>query len=108
MSKVKIAQGGWVWVCDGAKALILENTGDEKFLNLKTRQVYEQADPKTREQGTDAPGRSINSVDGRRSAMEQTDWHTQEEERLLKAIAELLAAEVKARHVTGIVMVAPP
>jgi protein required for attachment to host cells len=108
MSKVKIAQGDWVLVCDGAKALILENTGDEKFLNLKTRQVYEQADPKTREQGTDAPGRSINSVDGRRSAKEQTDWHTQEEERFLKEIAELLDAEVKAGHVKGIVMVAPP
>jgi protein required for attachment to host cells len=108
MSKVKIAQGDWVLVCDGAKALILENAGDEKFLNLKTRQVYEQADPKTREQGTDAPGRSINSVDDRRSAMEQTDWHTQEEERFLKEIAGLLDAEVKAGHVKGIVMVAPP
>ena len=64
MSKVKIARGDWVLVCDGAKALILENAGDEKFLNLKTRQVYEQTDQKTREQGTDAPGCSINSVDG--------------------------------------------
>ena len=108
MSKVKIAQGDWVLVCDGAKALILENAGDEKFLNLKTRKVYEQADQKTHEQGTDAPGRSINSVDGRRSAMEQTDWHTQEEERFLKEIAGLLDAEVKAGHVKGIVMVAPP
>ena len=108
MSKVKIAQGDWVLVCDGAKALILENAGDEKFLNLKTQRVYEQADQRTREQGTDAPGRSINSVDGRRSAMEQTDWHTQEEERFLKEIAALLDAEVKAGHVKGIVMVAPP
>jgi protein required for attachment to host cells len=40
--------------------------------------------------------------------MEQTDWHTQEEERFLKEIAGLLDAEVKAGHVKGIVMVAPP
>jgi protein required for attachment to host cells len=95
-------------VCDGKKALVLENAGDEKFVNLKTRQVYEQPDPKTCEQGTDAPGRSVNSIDSRRSAMEQTDWHTQEEERFLQEIAGLLDAEVKAGHVKGMVVVAPP
>ena len=108
MSKVTIRQGDWVLVCDGAKALILENAGDEKFLNLKTRQVYEQADAKTREQGADAPGRAINSIDGRRSAMEQTDWHTQEEERFLQKLAAHLDVEVKAGHVKSLVMVAPP
>ena len=51
--------------------------------NLKTKEVYEQADAKTHEQGTDAPGRSINSVDSGRSAMEQTDWHEQAEQRFL-------------------------
>ena len=70
-------QGEWVVVCDGAKALVLENAGDEKFPNLKTREVFEQETPMTREQGTDAPGRAINSVE-RRSAMEQTDWHEQQ------------------------------
>ena len=37
MSKLKIGEGEWVVVCDGAKALVLENVGDPKFLNLKTR-----------------------------------------------------------------------
>jgi hypothetical protein len=41
MQKVKIRQGDWVIVCDGKKALVLENTGDEKFLNLKTKEVHE-------------------------------------------------------------------
>ena len=57
MTKLKIRQGDWVIVCDGKKALVLENVGDEKFLNLKTKEVYEQADAKTSELGTDAPGR---------------------------------------------------
>ena len=87
MQKLKIRQGDWVVVCDGKKALILENAGDEKFPNLKTREVHEQPDAKTHEQGTDAPGRSINSIDSRRSAMEQTDWHTQEEQRFRSLIA---------------------
>ena len=108
MSKLKIAQGDWVVVCDGKKALVLENAGDEKFLNLKTRQVYDHPDEKTRELGTDAPGRSFSSVGHGRSAMEQTDFHTQEEDRFLKEIAGLLDAEVKAGHVKSLVIVAPP
>ena len=54
MSKLKIRQGDPVVVCDGKNALVLENVGDEKFLKLKTREVYEHPDPKTHEQGTDA------------------------------------------------------
>jgi protein required for attachment to host cells len=45
MSKLKIKQDDWVIVCDGKKALVLENVGDEKFLNLKTREVFEHPDP---------------------------------------------------------------
>ncbi len=42
MAKLKIAQGDWVLVCDGSKALVLENDGDDRFPNLQTRNVYEQ------------------------------------------------------------------
>ena len=108
MSKLKIRQGDWVVVCDGRKALVLENTGDDKFLNLKTREVFDHPDPKTHELGTDAPGRSFSSVGRGRSAVEQTDWHTQEEERFLRKLAEHLDAEVKAGRAKSIVIVAPP
>ena len=108
MSKLKIRQGDWVVVCDGRKALILENAGDDKFLNLKTREVFDHPDPKTHELGTDAPGRSFSSVGHGRSAVEQTDWHTQEEERFLRKLAEHLDAEVKAGRAKSIVIVAPP
>ena len=48
MSGVSIAQGEWVLVCDGAKAWALgENVGDEKYPNLKVREVFEQDDLKT-------------------------------------------------------------
>jgi protein required for attachment to host cells len=108
MGKLKIRQGDWVVVCDGKKALVLENTGDEKFLNLKTKEVYEQPDPKTHELGTDEPGRAFQSVGSMRSAMEQTDWHAQEEQRFLEKLAGRLDQALnggKARHVF---MVAPP
>src|SRR5438067_11358736 len=108
MSKLKIGEGEWVVVCDGAKALVLENVGDPKFLNLKTREVYEQEDPKTREQGTDAPGRAISSVDARRSAMEQTDWHEQAEQRFLQGLAGHLDAAVNSGQTKSLIVVAPP
>jgi protein required for attachment to host cells len=108
MSAVKIHPGDWVVVCDGAKALVLENVGDNKFLNLKTREVYQQDDPKTHEQGTDAPGRSINSIDARRSSMEQTDWHDQAEQRFLQRLAGHLAAAVNAGQTKSLIVVAPP
>ena len=55
MSKLKIGQGEWVVVCDGAKALVLENAGDEKFPNLKTREVYEQEDSEDARAGHRCP-----------------------------------------------------
>ena len=108
MQKLKIRQGDWIIVCDGKKALVLENIGDDKFLNLRTREVYEHPDSKTRELGTDAPGRALNSLGTPRSAMEQTDWHDQEEERFLQRLASHLDAEVNAGNAKSVIMVAPP
>jgi protein required for attachment to host cells len=108
MSGVKIVHGEWVLVCDGAKALVLENVGDEKFPNLRTKEVFEQDDPKTHEQGTDAPGRSINSIDARRSALEQTDWHDQAEHRFLERLAGHLDAAVNSGQAKSLIVVAPP
>lgn len=108
MENLRIHNGDWVVVCDGAKALILENAGDAVSLNLKTKEVHAQADEKTSEQGTDAPGRSINSVGARRSAMEQTDWHQQDEDRFLTELSKRLDAAVGSGETKGVVLVAPP
>jgi protein required for attachment to host cells len=103
-----VRRGDWVVVCDGKKALVLENVGDTKVVRLKTREVHEQPDAKTSEQGTDKPGRSINSIDSRRSAVEQTDWHDQEEERFLQRLASRLDAEVNTGNAKSVIIVAPP
>lgn len=108
MAKLKIRHGDWVVVCDGKKALLLENTGDEKFLNLKTKEVHEHPDPKTHEQGTDAPGRAFQSVGHTRSAMEQTDWHEQAEQRFLHALVGHLDAAVNGGKAKSLIVVAPP
>jgi protein required for attachment to host cells len=108
MPEFKVDQGAWVVVCDGAKALVLENVGDAKFINLKTREVFDQPAPKTHEIGTDAPGRSISSVGSGRSAMEQTDFHDQAEQRFLHELAGHLDAEVQAGKTKSVFLIAPP
>ena len=108
MADVMIDKGAWVVVCDGAKALVLENVGNRLAPSLVTREVYEQPDPKTHELGTDKPGRSFSSVGSGRSAMEQTDWHEQEEQRFLAKLAARLDKAVLAGETRSLIVVAPP
>ena len=108
MAKLKLHAGEWVVVCDGTKALVLENVGDDMHPNLKTKEVYQQEAPKTHEQGTDQPGRSINSVGSARSAMEQTDFHDQDERRFLEKLAARLDSAVQAGEAKSVVIAAPP
>jgi protein required for attachment to host cells len=106
MSKLKIRQGDWIIVCDGSKALLLENVGDEKFPNLQTKEVYEQ-ESKVREDGADEPGRVYQSVGNARSAVE-TDSHDQSERRFLKSLMDRIDAAALAGKFKSLVVVAPP
>jgi len=108
MSNLLIHSGEWVVVCDGAKALVLENVGDAKFPNLKMREVYEQKDLATHEIGSDKPGRAFNSVTSGRGAVKQTDWHDQAEHAFLTDLAKRLDADVKSGKVKSLIVVAPP
>jgi protein required for attachment to host cells len=108
MADLKIDSGAWVVVCDGAKALVLENAGSRKTPTLKTREVFEHDDPKTSEIGTDRPGRSFSSVGHGRSAMEQADWHDQEEQRFLAKLAARLDKAVLGGETPSLIVVAPP
>jgi protein required for attachment to host cells len=105
---VKIDSEEWVIVCDGAKALFLQNAGDSKFPNLQTREVMEQTVPPTSELGTDKPGRSHSSVGHGRSAVEQTDFHTQREDEFLRSIMLKLDTAAQAGQMKSIILVAPP
>lgn len=108
MAKLKIGSGAWVVVCDGNKALVLENHGDKEYPDLRTREVFQQENPSTAEQGTDRPGRSHSSVGPGRSAVGQTDWHDQAEARFLKELAEKLHLAAHNGATKELVIVAPP
>jgi protein required for attachment to host cells len=108
MEKLKIGQGDWVVVCDGRKALILENVGDEKFPTLRTKEVLEHKSPPTHEQGADQPGRAFGSVGNVRSAVGQTDWHDEAEHAFLHDLAGRLDAAIGAGSAKSLIVIAPP
>ena len=109
MSKLSIQSGEWVVVCDGAKALVLENAGDTKFPNLKTLEVFEQKDLATHELGAEPPGRAFSSAGhGIRGTVEQTDWHDQAERDFLVHLAKHLDTALAAGKTKSLIVVAPP
>jgi protein required for attachment to host cells len=108
MMDLKLRQGTWVVVCDGRKTIIFENIGDEQFPDLRTRSALVAEDEPTSELGTDRPGRVHQSVGSARSAVEQTDWHDQQEQEFLKALAARLDKAVLGKEVSHLVIVAPP
>jgi protein required for attachment to host cells len=108
MQPPKIDEHEWVVVCDGAKALVLENVGDRKFPNLRTRETRQQEAAATHEIGSDAPGRAFQSVGTMRSAVEQTDWHRQNEDRFLSTLAQDLDRAATKGEFKSLLLVAPP
>lgn len=108
MNKIAMAKGDWIVVCDGRKALILENAGDERFPNLHTKETYDHPDASTHEQGVSQPGRSFQSMSHARSAVSQTDWHDEAERAFLKSLAERLNSAVAGHQVKALTIIAPP
>lgn len=102
-----LAHNTLVLVADGRKLLFLRNHGDEMRIDLQLEAHQEQQNPPTREQGTDAPGRSFASG-GRRSAMEETDFHQIEEDRFAAEAAMLLRDRALDGDFKALVVVAPP
>jgi protein required for attachment to host cells len=107
-SDFALTHGTHVLVCDGARALILRNQGTPGAPDLVTVETADHVSPKTSELGTDAPGRSFASVGTNRSSMEQTDWHTREEQHFLDGVAGRLEKLRQAGEVKALVVAAPP
>lgn len=105
----KLSHDGLVFVGDGRKALFLRNAGDEKYPDLRAEQVFAEENPPTHEQGTDRPGRGMESGGTHRhSTVEQTDWHHLEEHRFVARVAKALEDFVRRRQVPSIIVAAPP
>ena len=108
MSKVKINKGDWIVVCDGQKALVLENVGDEKFPNLKTIQAIEEKHGPGHDLGSAPSGRAYSTAGTARGSVEETDRHDQSERQFLEKLVTQLDAAVLSGKAKSLIMVAPP
>ena len=108
MNRTKVGHGDWIVVCDGRKAIILENAGDAKFPNLHAKETHEHRSSSTHEQGTAPPGRSHQSVGNARSAVSQTDWHDQAERAFVTGLAARLDKAITTGETTRLIMIAAP
>jgi protein required for attachment to host cells len=104
-----IAHDTWILVGDGRKALMLRNAGTPQRVSLEVLDVFkDDNNPATREQGTDRPGRSLQTGQARRSAMDQTDWHEMAEEKFAAHVALKLNESAQQNRFEKLILVAPP
>ena len=97
-----------VLVADGRKYLIFRNHGDAHRLDLRLQTQGEQPNLKNHELHSDAPGTQTQRWGHARPAMEATDFHQQNEDRLAQDIAEQVNAHAHAGDITSLVVIAPP
>lgn len=91
MARTTAERVDWVVFFDGAKALLFQNEGFNDAPNFKLIDKEEIDNPPDRELKTDAPGRMGDNGRGQRSAMEETDFHDQQERRFVKNLAESIS-----------------
>lgn len=97
-----------VLVADGRKMLWLRNVGDALAPQLEVETAAEQPDRPTREIRSDAPGRAMSSVGSARSAIDETDFHQQEEDRFAADAAKMLNQRALDGDFDALFVVAPP
>ncbi|MFQ5346913.1 MAG: host attachment protein [Rhodothalassiaceae bacterium] len=104
---MNVPHNALVLVCDGQRATLYRNRGKIFEPDLVPLETREQENPPTREQGTDKPGRYPDPA-GSRSAVDNTDWHQEAENRF----AAEIAAGINRRAIRGdldrLILVAPP
>jgi protein required for attachment to host cells len=109
MDNVPIPNSALVLVSDGRSARFLRNRGTTAHPELVLEHSLDAAEnPPTHEQGTDRPGRKPAPDRHSHSAIEQTDYHQQAEQRFAALVADTLYRMEHARQFDDLVVVAPP
>lgn len=104
----ELANGTWVLVADGEKALFLENVTDGQDPYLQVRRLEGQDNPPDRDQTSDRPGRRSDGGAGQRSAMEEADWHVLAKDRFADELGDILYRMVHRGAFDKLIVVAPP
>lgn len=103
-----LANNALVLVTDGRKTLFFRNQGDENQIDLRTEAFDEREDLPNSELKSDAAGSSKQSFGFGRPAMEETDFHQQEEDRWANTAAEQVNKRVLKNNFDQLVVIAPP
>ena len=99
----------WILIADAGRARIFANNGVGKGLTEVTDGEYENPLPKTREIGSDKPGRTFDSAgEGRHAMAPRADWHEQAKEAFAKELADWLKSAHQANAYDRLVLAAPP
>ncbi len=102
---MQIPHDSFVLVADGRKSLFFRNEGDGEFPNLTVEEKAVDRNPPHGEQASDLAGRASNTLG---SAMEEVDFHQQEEDRFAAETAAMLKARALSNDYDALVVVAPP
>ena len=97
-----------VLVADGTKVLFLRNHGDQNQIDLRTESHDAREDRKDSEIKTDAPATNKQSMGYGRPAMDETDFHQQEEDRWVKDAADELKKRALRNDFDALAIIAPP
>lgn len=102
-----LRHGIWIIVCDGRKALLLQNSGDSLNPKFEMREMFEHPELRSSAMGSDVPGRVFSGKSGRRSAIEPTDMHRVDESAFLHKLANHLERHVSEGRIDRMILVAP-
>ncbi len=105
---MRVPNGTTVLVADGSKMLLLENRGEAFSPRLEVVKQHAQDIPPDRELSTDRAGRSHSSMGRRSSALQETDFHEQAEDRFAGEVAAHLNERGRSANGNGIIVIAPP
>ena len=97
-----------VLVADGRKMLFLRNVGQGQQIELHTEDHMERDDLKNHEIKSDAAGAGAQSGGYGTPAMDETDFHQQDENLYAAKAAEQLRIRALAGDFDALVIVAPP
>lgn len=103
-----IPNNALVLVADGRKMLFLRNQGNGQHVDLVTEAHHERDDRKNHEIKSDAAGAGAQSGGYGRPAMDETDFHQQDEDRYAADAADQLRIRALAGDFEALVIVAPP
>ena len=103
---VALAQGTWVIVADGEKALFMENITDAEDPNLVVVSVEEQDLPISKP--SDRAGRRYDRGPNQKSAVEEATWKTHAKSLFVQDLANLLNRKGLKGTYKRLVLVASP